>query len=118
PLRPVQAFVVGFFVVWYPYQSTVCSIAPAVVRTREDRCVALIVAPPRHGPVSPGGEKHVELVLAIARQDDGLFPHARLKVVPWLGYLALVADKKPDASEEAFLLLLVDRLIDKDLAAN
>src|SRR5262245_14309650 len=89
-----------------------------MVRAGEDCSIAFIIATDLHTPVPTGVEEHVQLVLAIARQDDGLFPHARLEVIARFRHLALVADKEPDAGENAFLLLLVNSLVDKDLSAD
>ena len=40
------------------------------------------------------------------------------EVIARLRDLALVADKQPDAGEDALLLLLVDGLVDEDLTAD
>src|SRR4051794_40574841 len=60
----------------------------------------------------------MDLAGAITAEDDRLFAHPRHKVVAGIGDLAFVPDEQPRAGENAFLLLRVNVLVDKDLAAD
>ena len=84
----------------------------------EEQPVALVVAADLHPAVSARIKEDVDLVLAVAHQDDRLFAHARLEEVAWIGDQALVPDKQPGPREDLLLLLLVKLIVDKDLAAN
>src|SRR5437660_8640330 len=104
---------VGFFVIRHAHQAAIRGVAPAVIWASKDGGVALIVPADLHAAVAAGVQEHVELLSAIAGQDDRLLPHTRHEIIPRLGDLALVAHKQPGAGEDLLLLLLVDRFITK-----
>src|SRR5207248_2312323 len=115
---PVELLMVGFFVIWHTHQSTIGGVAPAVIRAGKDCGVALVVAADLHAAVAAGVQEHMNLLPAIASQDDRLLSHARHEVIPRPGDLALVSHKQPGAGEDLLLFLLVERLIDKDFTAD
>ena len=60
----------------------------------------------------------MDLAGPVAAQDHRFLAHARDEVIPRLRDLALMADKQPGPRKQPLQLLLVDLLIDKDLAAD
>ena len=60
----------------------------------------------------------MDLAGAVAAQDHRLLAHAGDKEIAGVGDLALMADKQPGAGEQPLLLLRIDLVIDKDLAAD
>ena len=54
----------------------------------------------------------------VAAQDHRFLAHPRDEVIPRLGDLALMADEQPGPRKEPLQLLLVDLVIDEDLAAD
>ena len=109
---------VGGLELRHPDQAAVGVVAPAVERTGEQERIALVVAADLHAPVAARVEEDVQLVPAVAHQQDRLFAHAGLKVIAGLRHLALVADEQPGAREKPLQLFAVDLLVDKDLAAD
>src|SRR5206468_1856435 len=63
-------------------------------------------------------QKDMEALLPVPGEDDRLLAHARDEVIAGLADLALVSDEEPTAGEEPFLLLLVQRLVHEELAAD
>src|SRR5260370_42408738 len=99
-------------------QLPVGAVAPAMIRAGEDRGVALVVAAHLHPAMAARIEKDVNRAGAVAAQDDGLLAHPRGGEIARVGDLALMPDKEPGAREDPLLLLGVDLLVDKDLAAD
>ena len=60
----------------------------------------------------------MHLAGAVTAEDHRLLTHPGRGVVAGVRDLALVSDKEPGAGEDPFLLLGVDLLVDKDLAAD
>src|SRR5438094_8136677 len=60
----------------------------------------------------------MDLAGAVAAQDHRFLAHARDKVVPRVLDLALMPDEEPYPREEPLQLLLIDLVVDKDLAAD
>jgi len=60
----------------------------------------------------------VQVAPAVAHEEDRFLSHAGLEIVPRVRHLALVADQQPGASKNPFQLLVVNLLIDVDLAAD
>src|SRR5215472_14421897 len=118
PLRLVELFVIGLAKIGHTDELAVGAVAPAVIGAGEDRGVSFVVAAYLHAAVPAGIQEDVDLARAVAAQDHRLLPHARDKEIPRVRDLAFVADKEPDAREEPFQLLLVDLVVDKDLAAD
>jgi hypothetical protein len=118
PLRPVESRVIGLAKIGDADQPSVGAIAPAVIRAGEDGCVALVVTAHLHAAVAARIEENVHVAGPVAAQDHRFLAHARDGEIPGLGDLALMADKEPSAGEHPLQFLLVDRLVDKDLAAD
>src|SRR6516162_4110836 len=60
----------------------------------------------------------MHLAGAVTAQDDRFLAHPRDEVIPRLRDLALMANKQPYPREQPLQLLLVDLLVDEDLAAD
>ncbi len=60
----------------------------------------------------------MDLARPVAAQDHRLLAHARDEIVARVRDLALMPDKQPHPGEEPLQLLLVDPLVDEDLAAD
>ena len=60
----------------------------------------------------------MDLAGAVAAQDDRLLAHAGDEEIAGVRDLAFVPDKQPGAGEQPLLLLRVDLVVDKDLAAD
>ncbi len=118
PGRPVQCAVIGLPEIGDAHQPAVGRIAPAVIGAGQDRRVALIVPAHLHAAVPAGVQEHMHLAGTVAAQDHQLLAHRRDEEVARVWDLALVPDEKPGASEDPFQLLLVDPVIDEDLAAD
>src|SRR6476646_10735462 len=118
PLRAVDLRVIGLAEKRHPDKPPVCPLAPTMIGTGEDRGVALIVAAYFHAAVTAGIQKHVHLAGAVTAQDHRFLTHPPRGVIAGIGDLALMSDKEPGAGEDLFLLLGVDLLVDKDLAAD
>src|ERR1051325_5049719 len=118
PLAAVERRMIGLAEIGDTDQSPVGAIAPTMIGAGEDRGVAVVVAADLHAAVPAGIEKDMDLPGAVAAQQDRLFAHARDKKIARIGDLALMADKQPGAGKNLFLLLGVDLLVDKDLAAD
>src|SRR5687767_5612764 len=109
---------VGGVVVGHANEAAVSVIAPAVEGASEYEGVAIVVAADLHATMSAGVEEDMQLVLAVTDEDDFLFAHARDDEVAGVRDLGLVADEEPAAGEDLLQLLLVDRSVDVDLAAD
>ncbi|HXC14552.1 MAG TPA: hypothetical protein VNV39_17165 [Stellaceae bacterium] len=118
PLRPVEGRVVGLAEIGHADQPAVGAVAPAVIGAGENGGVALVVAAHLHPAMPARIQKDVDFAGAVAAQDDGFLAHPRDEEVAGVRDLAVVADKEPSAGEQPLLLLLVDRLVDKNLAAD
>ena len=60
----------------------------------------------------------MHLAGAVAAQDHRFLAHPGDDEIAGVRDLALMADEEPATGEDPFELLLVDRLVDKDLAAD
>src|SRR5262245_23539613 len=60
----------------------------------------------------------MDLLLAVAAQQDRFLPHTRHKKIAGLGNLAFVADEEPGAGKDLLQLLCIDGLVHKDLTAD
>ena len=118
PLTLVELLVVGLLVVRYADEPAVGVVRPAVEGAGEDEGVAVVVAADLHAAVAAGVEEGVDDVLPVARDDDLFLAHAGDDEVAGVGDLALVAEEEPRAGEYLLQLLLVDRLVDVDLAGD
>ena len=118
PLGLVELLVVGLLVVWDADEVAAEAEGPAVVGAGEDGGVALVVAADLHAAVSARVEEDVDLVLAVAGEDDGLLAHARDEVVAGLADLVDEADEEPASGEDAFEFDVVEVGVDEDLAAD
>src|SRR5712692_10089411 len=116
PLRLVQLRMVRLFVEGHPHQLAIGGVAPPVVWTGEDGSVALVTAAHLHAPVPAGIEEHMQRVLTVPAEDDGLFSHAGDEVIARLLDLALMANEQPGPGEYLRLLLLIDLCADKDVS--
>ena len=65
-----------------------------------------------------GIEEYVDFTRSVAAQDHGFLAHPRDKEITGIGNLALMPDQQPRTGKDAFQLLLVDLVIDKDLTAE
>src|SRR3954447_22665162 len=99
-------------------QPSVSAETPAVIRAGEDGRIALVVAAHLHAAMPARIEKDVDHIGAVAAQDHRLLAHARDDIIAGVRDLALVTDKQPGAGEDLLLLLGVDLVVDKDLAAD
>jgi hypothetical protein len=99
------------------HESPIGGIAPSVVWTAEDGCVAFVVSANSHSSMTASVEKDVQLALTIPGKNYRLFAHPRHEVVVWIGDLALMAYKEPAAREYPLELLLVEFIAHKYLAA-
>src|SRR3989441_6582936 len=93
-LRPVQLPVVGLSEIRHADKLSVGGIAPAVVGTREDRGVSLVVTAHFHPAMPAGVQEHVHALFAIAAQDHRFLSHARHEVVTRLRDLTLVRSEE------------------------
>jgi len=93
-------------------------IAPAVIGAGQDGGVTLVIAANLHAAMPARVQEHMRLAHSVAAQDHRLFAHRRDKEVARVGDLALMTDKEPCAGEDAPQFLLVDLVVDKDLAAD
>src|SRR2546426_12563028 len=117
-LRPVQLPVVGLSEKRNADKLSVGGIAPAVVGTREDWGVSLVVTAHFHPTMPAGVQEHVQALLAVAAQDHRFLAHARYEVVTRLRDLTFVTHEQPGSSEHPFQLFRVDLFVDEDLAAD
>ena len=118
PSRFVELLVIGLAEIGHADQLAVGAVAPAVIGAGEDGRVALVVAAHLHAAVAAGVEEDVDLAFPVAAQDHRFLAHARDEEVAGVRDLALVADEQPGAGEQPLQLLLVDLLVDEDLAAD
>src|SRR5208282_1444576 len=66
PLRFVELLVIGLAEIGHADQSAVGAIAPAMIRTSEDRRIAFVIAAHLHAAVAAGIQEHVDLAGAVA----------------------------------------------------
>src|SRR5579864_2797556 len=118
PLALVHVAPEGCLEVWHPDQTAVSVVTPAVKRAGEHERITVVVTAHFHAAMAAGVQKCVDVVLAIAAQDDLLFTHARNDKVARLLDLTLVSDEQPGAREDLLQLLLVDALVDVDFATD
>src|SRR5712692_7692523 len=118
PLRFVELGAVGLLEIRDADELTIGAVAPAVIGAGADGRVALVVAADLHAAMTAGVEEDTRLLRAIAAEDHRLFAHARHEIVARVRDLAFVANEQPSAGENAFELLLVDLVVDEDLAAD
>src|SRR5438045_1887146 len=89
-----------------------------MVRARKDGRVALIVAAHLRTAVAARIQEYVHLARAVAAQNDRFLAHARDDEIAGVRNLAFMANEEPGVREDPLQFLLVDRLVDKDLAAD
>src|ERR1700743_167765 len=89
-----------------------------MVGAREDGSAALVIAAHLHAAMPARVEEHMHLAGPVAAQDHRFLAHRRHKEITGVRDLALGPDKQPGAGEYPLLLLAVDLVIDKDLAAD
>ena len=117
-MRAVELRVIGLAEKRHPDEAPVGAVAPTMIGTGEDRGVAFVVAAYFHAAMAARIQKNMHLAGAVTAEDHLLLPHPRRGVIAGTGDLALMSDKEPGAGEDLFLLLGVDLLVDKDLAAD
>ena len=118
PLGLVELLAVGFLEIGDADKLAVGGVAPAVVGAGEDGGVALVVAADFHAAVHTSVEEDVDLALAVAGENHGFLAHGGDEIVAGVGYLAFVADEEPASGEDLLLFLLVEGVVDEDLAAD
>src|SRR2546425_9028822 len=118
PFGLVQLLLVALLVMRHSHEPAVRGVAPAMVGTGEDRCIALVVATHLHAPMPAGVQEDMNPLLPVPDEDDRFLAHAGDEVVAGLGNLALVPDEEPAVGEELLLFLLVELLVDEELAAD
>src|SRR5262249_21140459 len=115
---PIEVGPVGLPGEGHAGELAVGGIAPAVVRAREDRRVAVVVAAHLHPAVTARVQKDVDAAPAVAAENDRFLAHRRGEEISGPRDLALVADEEPGAREDPLALLCVDLLAHEDLAAD
>src|SRR5438477_4628903 len=118
PLRTIQGRVIRLAEKWHTDETAIGAVAPAMIRAGKDRRVAFVITAHLHAAMSARIQKDMHLAGAVAAQDHRLLAHPRRRVIAGVRDLALMADEEPGAREDPLLLLGVDRLVDKDLAAD
>src|SRR5207302_2315088 len=118
PLLPVELRMIGLAEERHADEAAVRAIAPAVIGAGEDRGVAFVVAAYFHASMAARIQKNMHLAGAVTAEDHRLLPHPGRGVIAGTGDLAFMSDKEPGAGEDLFLLLAVDLVVDKDLAAD
>ena len=118
PLRAVELRMIGLAEIGDADQLAVGAVAPAVIGAGENRGVAFVVAAHLHAAVAARIQEDVDLAGPVAAQDHQFLAHARDEEIAGVRDLAFVTDEQPGAGEQPLLLLAVDLLVDKDLAAD
>ena len=118
PLRAVELRMIGFAKIRNTDEAAVGTVAPAMVRAGKDRRVPLIIAAHLHAAVPARIQEYVHLAGAVAAQNDRFLAHARDHEIARVGDLALMTDEQPGTREYPLQFLPVDRLVDKDFAAD